>query len=353
MSKCGWYGLAMMILATLFMSGCSDLSPRPIETAPPITAQPAASAEPFPTDMPVPTPARPPALPVEADGAIESLALITHTQYSEYYALTYWSDGLRVNGFLGRPRQAGPHPAIIYNRGGNGELGDLTGWEIAPFVEAGYVAVASQYRGNAGSEGAEGFGGADVNDVLNLIPLLKHLDDVDPNRIGMMGHSRGGMMTYMALKQDTLSGAHDIKAAATVGGVADAFMLVEWRPGFASMIGAEPEDDPARYEARSATHWPELIDAPLLIQHGESDEWVSVEQARRLTEALRAAGKAVTLITYPGEDHPLSQHYGGMPEALTWFQRYLGRPGEDLSFETHGRQMRDMIDWFQSAHPTP
>lgn len=116
-----------------------------------------------------------------------------------------------------------------------------------------------------------------------------------------MGHSRGGMMTYLVLKQETLSGTHHIKAAATVGDVADLFMLCEDHPGFISMVGARSEDDPTLYEARSATYWPKLINAPLLIQHGEADYWVSVEQSRKLAEALSEARKTVKLITYPLE----------------------------------------------------
>ena len=186
--------------------------------------------------------------------------------------------------------------------------------------------------------------------MLNLIPLLKQLPYVDPERIGMMGHSRGGMMTYLALKQETLAGTHNIKAAATVGGVADMFMLCEERSIFISMVGARPEDKPALYEARSATYWPELINAPLLIQHGEADHSVSVEQSRKLAEVLKEAEKTVELITYPGEDHELSEHYGGMPEALAWFQRYLSNPGEDHLFETHRDAIREMITWFKTSY---
>ena len=285
-----------------------------------------------------------------ANGAIESMTLITSTAKSEYYALTYWSDGLKVTGFFGRPKDDESHPAIIYNRGGYREFGALEGWEIVPFVEAGYVAVASQYRGNAGSEGQEEFGGEDVNDVLNLVPLLKQLPYVDPERIGMMGHCRGGMMTYLALKQETLAGTQDIKTAATVGGVADLFMLCKDCPSIIPMVGARPEDAPALYEARSAIYWPELINAPLLIQQGEDDSRVSVEQSRRLAKALKEAGKTVELVTYPGEDHGLSEHSGGMPEALTWFQRYLGNLGEDHSFESHVDAIREVIIWFKTSY---
>jgi dipeptidyl aminopeptidase/acylaminoacyl peptidase len=117
--------------------------------------------------------------------------LIHYTDHSAYYAITYWSDGYRVAGFLGRPTTPGPHPAIIVNRGGYGDTGALTGAEIVPYVEAGYVATASQYRGNGTmkdrNQGIEDFGGDDVHDVTHLITLLQAREDVDPARIGMVG----------------------------------------------------------------------------------------------------------------------------------------------------------------------
>ncbi|MCU0291258.1 MAG: prolyl oligopeptidase family serine peptidase [Thermoanaerobaculaceae bacterium] len=287
-----------------------------------------------------------------ADGAIESLRLIIRTEHSEYFALTYWSDELRVKGFLGRPREGTCLPAVIYNRGGNLEYGALKGWEIIPYVEAGFVAVASQYRGNGGGEGREQFGGADVDDVMNLLPLLKGLPEVDPERIGMTGNSRGGMMTYLALKRQTLTGTHDIKAAVTIGGVADLFGWLDERPSmidtFRALIRGWPDKGP--YRARSAVEWPELINVPLLILHGESDDRVSVEQSRRLAELLTKAGKPVQLITYPGDDHSLSVSRSGLVEGLAWFGHYLGMPGEDSSLERHGDAMQQVLStWPGSA----
>jgi dipeptidyl aminopeptidase/acylaminoacyl peptidase len=91
---------------------------------------------------------------------------------------------------------------MIFNRGGNGDFGALedpvlASW-VARFADMGFVVVASQYRGNAGSEGFDTFGGEDVNDVLNLIALLDAHPKADASRIGMYGHSRGGLMTYLA-----------------------------------------------------------------------------------------------------------------------------------------------------------
>jgi len=286
--------------------------------------------------------AQPPDAP-GADGAIVSLEPVSCTPRSEYLALTYWSDGLRVKGFLGRPTGRTGLPAVVFNRGGLREFGELWAQELVPFVEAGYVAVGSQYRGNCGGEGIEEFGGADVDDVLSLVTLLKSLPEVDPRRIAMFGGSRGGMMTYLALKQETLRGTRNIAVAATVGGLADVTRTLWERPGFAvtlaALIGKTPTEAPALYQERSAVFWPDLINAPLLLQHGEADAQVPVEQSMQLADLLRTAGKTVKLITYPGEDHGLSGHLYGIRETLEWFQHYLGEPGEDLAFDSHRAQM--------------
>ena len=305
---------------------------------------PAQNATPIPT----PTP------PVPHDGTLESARIIHYTSRSAYYAITYWSDGLRVAGFLGRPLTPGPHPALVHNRGGYGEVGLQTGVEIVPLVEAGYVTVAPQYRGNGGGEGREDFGGNDVHDVTNLVTLLKSLPFVDPNRIGMMGGSRGGMMTYIALKLDTLSGRNDIKAAVSVGGISDLFLWdqevgalyqfdnVLWRP----LVGATPAENPALFQERSAVYWPELINAPIRLLHGEADASVSVQHTLLLADRLRRAGKIVDVIIYPGGDHPLSNYQGGYPDALAWFDLYLGGDGIDRSFATHAADIAAVQTWF-------
>jgi dipeptidyl aminopeptidase/acylaminoacyl peptidase len=289
-----------------------------------------------------------------ANGAIASLDLIVRTAHSEYYALTYWSDGLRVKGFLGRPTKGTGVPAIIFNRGGHGEFGELWGQQLIPFVEAGFVGVGSQYRGACGSEGFDEFGGADVDDVLNLIPLLKGLPYVDPERIGMMGGSRGGMMTYLALKAQSLSGTRDIKVAATVGGLADLIMWASEQPGvtsvYAELIGTTTKQNTAPFIERSATYWPRLIRAPLLIEHGEADATISVQQSRRLYRLLVARGAAVKLITYPGGDHSLAAYEAGLPEVLKWFQKYMARANEDFSWDTHRDAIYRAMVVLKNAH---
>jgi len=285
---------------------------------------------------------KPPAASRE-NGTLASLDPILRTERSEYFALTYWSDGLRVKGLLGRPRGSGPFPAVVYNHGGNREYGKLQGWDLIPLVEAGYVAAGSQYRGNAGGEGREEFGGADRADVTSLVTLLERLPGVDPDRIGMMGHSRGGMMTYLALREQTLRRSGSIKAAVVISGLADLVALAEARLEMFVLYEELIGKDEAQYRERSAVSWPELIDTPLLILHGEADERIPVEQARRLAASLAALGKPARLIVYPGDDHDLRAHQGGYPAAMEFLAQHLGKPGEDLSLEAHRKEVSETV----------
>ena len=246
----------------------------------------------------------------------------------EIFDITYMSDGLKVKGYLAYPKSPGTYPAVIWNRGGNRDFSLLEPLTLKIYAENGYVAIGSQYRGNGGGEGEEEFGGADVNDVLNLVPALKSLSNVDTDKIGMVGYSRGGMMTYIVLKEQTLRGTSDIKAACTVAGPANLRMLAEERPEMLSsvmkpLIGGNPSQLPEEYDARSAICWADKINVPLLMQHGEADENVSVEESRELAQELDKYGKVYKLITYPGDDHSLTANMGGRPEIFKWLRQYL------------------------------
>src|SRR5712691_7115675 len=88
----------------------------------------------------------------------------------ECLKIHYISDGLKVVGYIVRPRgtEGRRYPIIIYNRGGFLEIGKLDAWNLLDFYRLasdGFVILASQYRGNDGGEGREELGGADVNDV--------------------------------------------------------------------------------------------------------------------------------------------------------------------------------------------
>ena len=169
------------------------------------------------------------------DGKDELLPEFKYLDSIQISDITYLSDNLKIKGFSISPKKKGRYPVIIYNRGGSYDFGAITLpmmlFHLGELASKGYVILCSQYRGNSGSEGQEEFGGNDVNDVLSLIDLVSEFEYADPERIGMYGWSRGGMMTYIALPQ-----TNRIKAAVIGGAVSDFRLNEKNRPGFTDMI---------------------------------------------------------------------------------------------------------------------
>jgi len=265
-----------------------------------------------------------------SDGRIVSCELLdVGSEYNvNCYRLRYLSDGLEVVGFLIKPRQGDGYPAVIFNRGGQLEYGKIDNWTLAYLSYAvsheNYVVVASQYRGNDGGQGREEFGGSDVNDVLNLIPMLESLPFIDSNKIAMVGFSRGGMMTYMAITM-----TDKIKAACVVAGITDLSQLYNDRPDvrqiLIELIGGTPEEKENEYKERSAYYWPEKINTPVLIIHGGADVMVNVNQAEKLAGELENLGKTYELIIYPGAGHEFSENMTFqdiLHRTREWFENY-------------------------------
>ncbi len=261
----------------------------------------------------------------------------------EMYEITYRSDGLAVKGFLVYPKSAGPHPCVIYNRGGNREAGAITPEDARTFLAEvaswGYLVVAGQYRGNAGGEGREEFAGADVNDVLNLLPLLDRLPEADASRIGMWGWSRGGLMTYRALAR-----TDRISAAVTMAAVTDAFDYVKRRPDmeqevFSELIPAYWQNKHAALEARSPLGWAGQLCkwTPILVLHGGADWRVHPSQSLRMAQTLLEHRHPFRLLFYEGGDHALTEHEAEVLARIrAWLDHYVRDRRPWPSVEPHG-----------------
>src|SRR5579862_1606500 len=109
-----------------------------------------------------------PALVLAQDGKIVTReAFPSESSAFRAEEITYLSDGLRIKGYLLTPTEAGKHPCIIFNRGGNPTLDSLSResmirGRMARLASAGYVIAASHYRQGGGSEGKDEYGGNDV-----------------------------------------------------------------------------------------------------------------------------------------------------------------------------------------------
>jgi len=218
------------------------------------------------------------------------------------------------------------HGLVVYNRGGSRDYGKLTLLNVlrsmVPFVRAGYLVFGSNYRGNAGSEGVEEFGGRDVGDVLRLLEIARAHPAFDGKNAFMVGHSRGGMMTHMALREGA-----QVNAAVAIAGIADARKLVEY-PNLLThvLIPLVPHFASHRQavlEARSAVLWPEAITVPMLLLHGDNDKDVHVSDSTALNDAIKACGGISDLVIYQGGSHALIRNWDDVvARSLAWMETY-------------------------------
>ena len=238
------------------------------------------------------------------------------------YKFTYLSDGCKIKAYISIPDSAiqsqEPCKCVLFNRGGNSSMGWLDDASTANICAAcDRVVVASQYRGADGSEGKDQFGGDDLNDVIKLIDLCRdRFSFVDMDDFCAAGISRGGMMTFMAARQDSR-----IKRLVSVSGVCDVSRWYSERedmqPLLKEYIGCTPQEDPSEYEKRSAVSWCDEIRIPVLMIHSRQDARVSYQQAEDLYHRLRSNNDACTFVSHDDAYH------GIHAEDLTTIRNFL------------------------------
>ncbi|MBM7704741.1 alpha/beta hydrolase family protein [Metabacillus iocasae] len=246
----------------------------------------------------------------------------------DVYELTYPSDGLQIKGFLLQPKniQHKQLPLLVYNRGGNrdhGAINKKTLHYLSSWAAKGYVVIASQYRGNGGSEGTETYGGDDIHDVMNLIQWAEELPYVNQDKKVAIGYSRGGMMTYLLMKNNI-----EFDAVAVVSGITDMFQFYEQRgtemKEVLKQLVGDPNDDYEKYRSRSVIYWSEKINSPLLLLHGDHDKKVHHTQAEKLVKHLEKNEKEHRYILYKGADHPIRAYFTQYnAEIDQWFNQHL------------------------------
>ena len=209
-----------------------------------------------------------------------------HLENLDFFSITYQSDSLVINGILVEPKIEGIYPVVIFNRGGNRDFAPLNLSTIINYAsklaEQGYVIIGSNYREK------DEFGGKELNDVLNLTETVKEIEKADPNCIGMFGWSRGGIMTYLSLKE-----SDKIKTAIVGNGVTDLFQLIRDRPKMETAVLAECIPDYWQHKEmelkkRSVIYWPEKLSkqSSLLIISGKNDKRANQDFTTKFVEKL-------------------------------------------------------------------
>lgn len=255
-----------------------------------------------------------------------------HLSNLQCFEVTYLSDENVVKGILLEPRKVGVYPAIVFNRGGNREFAVLSSEMIISVLgrvaSEGYVITASNYRWD------DEYGGADTNDVLNLLDITRSLPNVDSNRIGMMGWSRGAMMTCLTLK-----GTHDIKSTVLVSGAPSLYRTIKERPALEETVFSRyiPNYEISRenaLRARSAYFWAEELDrgTSLLILNGTKDRHVDYRQSEDFSKRLDSLGFPHQFQLYE-TNHSFSNMRPKLDSILlNWFNKTLKQGRKRVAF---------------------
>lgn len=355
--------LPVLFVTTLIFSACMTQVAAPAisqpatiesvtqtqETPPPTAFNETATFTPPPTATPVPHPMSIIALR-NGDYPGSEITIVRELErgsnYRRYYAY-YLSEGLRIYALLTVPNRTPPEggfPAIVFNHGYIPPNVYRTTERYIAYVDelakAGYVVFRIDYRGHDQSEGeptgAYGNPGYQV-DVLNAVASLKQFEQVNPERIGMWGHSMGGYLTLRAMVV-----SNDIKAGVIWAGVVASYpeMLynwrrtgsftpspssrgVGWRSGWINEYGT-PEQNPAFWDSVSANSYLADLSGPLQLHHGTNDEDVPVDFSIRLAEQARAANQIADLYIYDGDNHNISRFFStAMRRTIAFFDTYL------------------------------
>ncbi len=307
------------------------------------------TATPVPTSTPIPNPMtiasmRQGTYPGSEIVIVKELA--SGANYRRYYAY-YLSEGLKIYALLTIPKgeaPAGGFPAIVFNHGYIPPTVYRTTERYLAYVDrlarAGYVVFRIDYRGHDQSEGqasgAYGSPGYTI-DVLNAVASLKSHPTVNPEKIGMWGHSMGG---YLTLRAMVIS--KDVKVGVVWAGVVASYPEMvynwrrtssftpspgsrgsSWRTGWIETYGT-PEQNPAFWASVSANSYLADLSGPLQLHHGTNDEEVPLDFSIRLAEQVRAVGAEAELFTYENDNHNLSTYFTtAMDRTIEFFDRVL------------------------------
>lgn len=191
----------------------------------------------------------------------------------------------------------GPHAQLVTN---SWQGIDMTQY----MLQQGYIVFqldnrGSNYRGTAFEFPIyEHLGNVEVADQITGVKYLQSLPYVDPERIGVFGHSYGG---YMALM--TMFKAGDYFKAGVSGAPVTDWLLYDTH--YTERYLNHPKKNPEGYQQSSVFPYVEGLMGDLLIYHGMADDNVLFTNTTKLIKALQDKNKLFELMTYPGSKHSM------------------------------------------------
>lgn len=200
------------------------------------------------------------------------------------------------------------HPLLLFPHGGvHANFDTSNAHIIRELMQQGYVVIAPEYRGSTGYGEdyyeAIDYGGLEVDDVVEGARwAAASIPFVDPDRVGIIGWSHGGMIGLLAAERypemfkAIYAGVPVTDLIARLG-----YATQEYRDLFSASyhVGKAPAQDVAEYQRRSPVYHVHSIKTPLLIHSTTNDRDVHVLEVEHLIQALKVAGKCFEYKIYP------------------------------------------------------
>ncbi len=229
-------------------------------------------------------------------------------------------------------KQGKKYPLMVFPHGGiHGSFGTSYIHILREMVCQGYIVLCPDYRGSTGwgraIYEAIDYGGLENEDVLAARDyMVENYSVVDPERVGIMGWSHGGMITLMSIlryPEKYVCGY----AGVPVSDVAYrlTYQLPSYKNNFTPKyhIGALPDEKPEEYARRSPVTYAKLLERPLMITTCINDDDVSHTEVERMIDSLKFYNKEFEYEIYPP-----------MPGAHV-FERIDSRESVEIRFKTY------------------
>ncbi|PZR19102.1 MAG: hypothetical protein DI539_15125 [Flavobacterium psychrophilum] len=201
------------------------------------------------------------------------------------------------------------------------------GYNIPDLLAQGYIVFQPDTESDKGNPGP-----ANVDCVVNAVKTIVAKGNVDPERIGLYGHSHGGYKTFYIISQTDI-----FKAAIAGDGITNMFtdylsvslydIPLYWRYEHHQLrMGEELFGNVQHYIDNSAIYHADKIKTPLLSWSGKEDYHVLKEQTTQMYFALRRLGREHIMLLYPKEGHSLGDRENQEDlrnKIVDWFGYYL------------------------------
>jgi dipeptidyl aminopeptidase/acylaminoacyl peptidase len=247
-------------------------------------------------------------------------------------------DGFDIEGILYLPTGAGERklPLLLHIHGGPASIFQRQFAAVpyyytpAALCERGIAVLRCNPRGSGGYGRAFRFanmrdwGGGDYRDLQQGVDTVLDMGIADPERLGVCGWSYGGYMTSWTITQ-----THRFRAASIGAPVTSpmTFCATADIPSFVpDYFGGESWENFERYRNRSPIFHAHKARTPSIIQHGDADERVPLEQGLQFYYILQRCGAPVEMYIYPRQGHAISEPRllaDAAQRNLDWFTRML------------------------------